>query len=95
VVAVADAFEAMTTTQFHRDPQSVEQAAAEILRGSGTRYDPAVVEAFRKALPAMRKVRAAYADALEDIINLDFRAAQAKAAPKPAARPAAKPAPSR
>jgi HD-GYP domain-containing protein (c-di-GMP phosphodiesterase class II) len=80
----------MTTTQFHREPLSVEQAQAEILRGSGTRYDPAVVEAFRKALPAMRKVRAAYADALEDIINLDFRAAQTKVAAKPvAAKPVA------
>jgi cyclic di-GMP phosphodiesterase len=76
VVALADAFEAMTTTRFHRDPLTLEQAAAEILRGSGTRYDPALVEAFRKALPAMRKAHAAHADALEDIINLDFRAAQ-------------------
>ena len=94
IVAVADAFEAMTTTQFHRDPMTVEQAAAEILSGSGTRYDPAVVEAFRKALPTMRKVRAAYADQLEDIINLDFRAGQAKVGAKPPAQPA-KPAASR
>jgi hypothetical protein len=34
-----------------------------------------VVEAFAKALPEMKKVRAAHADALGDIINLDFRAA--------------------
>ncbi len=75
VVAVADAFEAMTTTQFHRAPVSVEQAALEIRRGSGTLFDPAVVEAFAKALPEMKKVRAAHADALGDIINLDFSAA--------------------
>lgn len=72
IVAIADAFEAMTTTQFHREPLSIEQAAAEILRGSGTRYDPAMVKAFSKALPAMRKVRAALPDKLGDIINLDF-----------------------
>jgi putative two-component system response regulator len=80
VVAVADAFEAMTTTQFHRDPLSIEQAAQEILRGSGTRYDPKLVDAFRKALPAMRKVRAAFSDELGEIINLDFRAPEPKAA---------------
>jgi hypothetical protein len=40
-----------------------------------------VVEAFRKALPEMRKVRAAIHDDLGDIINLDFRqAAQKKTA---------------
>jgi len=74
LVAVVDAFEAMTTTQFHHAPLSVEQASQEILRNSGTRYDPAVVAAFRKALPEMRRVRVEIGDALGDIINLDFRA---------------------
>jgi putative two-component system response regulator len=75
LVAVIDAFEAMTTTQFHHEPLTIEQAAQEILRNAGTRYDPAITEAFKKALPAMRKVRAAIGDALGDIINLDFRQA--------------------
>jgi HD-GYP domain-containing protein (c-di-GMP phosphodiesterase class II) len=79
-VAIVDAFEAMTTTQFYREPLSVEQAAQEILRCAGTRYDPKLTEAFKKALPAMRKVRVAIADALGDIINLDFRQAEARAA---------------
>ena len=72
VMAVVDGFEAMTTTQFYRAPKSVEEAAAEIERGAGTRYDPRMVEAFRKALPVMRKVRESYSDALGDLINLDF-----------------------
>jgi putative two-component system response regulator len=80
LIAVVDAFEAMTTTQFHRDPLSVEQAAQEIVRGSGTRYDPSIVEAFKKALPELRKVRATIHDVLGDIINLDFRAAAKQAA---------------
>lgn len=78
LIAIVDAFEAMTTTQFYREPLSTEQAAQEILRCAGTRYDPKLTEAFKKALPAMRKVRAAIADELGDIINLDF-----SAAPKP------------
>ena len=78
LVAIVDAFEAMTTTQFYREPLSTEQAAQEILRCAGTRYDPKFTEAFKKALPAMRKVRVAIADALGDIINLDFRAASKK-----------------
>ena len=80
LIAVVDAFEAMTTTQFYREPLSVEHATQEIVRHSGTHYDPKLTEAFKKALPAMRKVRAAIPDVLSDIINLDFREAEARAA---------------
>ena len=80
VIAVVDAFEAMTTTQFYRGPMTVEQASQEIQRYAGTRYDPKVTAAFKKALPAMRKVRASIPDVLSDIINLDFRAAERLAA---------------
>ncbi|HEX2333191.1 MAG TPA: HD domain-containing phosphohydrolase [Burkholderiales bacterium] len=86
VMAIVDSFEAMTSTQFYRDPLPVDRAAAEIERGSGTRYDPKLVEAFKKALPVMQKVRETYADQLGDLINLDF-------APKAPAKPAAAPPP--
>jgi putative two-component system response regulator len=89
LIAIVDAFEAMTTTQFYRDPLSIEQAAQEILRCAGTRYDPKLTEAFKKALPAMRKVRGTIPDALGDIINLDFRAAAAAKAAAPKKSPAA------
>jgi len=83
VMAVVDAFESMTTTQFWREPMKFMEAANEIMESSGKRYDPAIVEAFRKALPLMKKVREAYSDSLGDMINLDF-------APKPAAASAVK-----
>ncbi len=79
VMAIVDAFEAMTTTQFHREAMAIDKAAADIYAGSGKKYDPMLVDAFQKALPVMRKVREAYSDALGDMINLDF------AKPKPAA----------
>jgi putative two-component system response regulator len=82
VMAVVDAFESMTTTQFYRDPRRPEDAAADIERGAGTKYDPRVVEAFRRAVPAMQKVLASYSDALGDMINLDF-AGKKSAAPRP------------
>ena len=109
VMAIVDAFEAMTSTQFFREPLPIERAIGEIERGAGTKYDPKVVEAFKKALPVMKKVRDTYADQLGDLINLDFspgrgdptmkvsRAALAKAhnvAPAPApAAPAPAPKP--
>jgi len=90
IIAVVDAFEAMTTTQFYRGPLGVEHASQEILRYAGTRYDPKVTEAFKKALPAMRKVRASIPDVLSDIINLDFRAAARLAVAKKLAGAAGK-----
>jgi putative two-component system response regulator len=72
IMAIVDSFEAMTTTQFHREPKTPEEAAAEIVKGAGTRYDPKIVEAFKKAFPAMKKVRETLSDALGDLINLDF-----------------------
>jgi putative two-component system response regulator len=72
VMAIVDAFEAMTSTQFHREPLPIERAIGEIERGAGTKYDPKLVAAFKKALPVMRKVRETYSDQLGDLINLDF-----------------------
>ena len=94
VMAVIDAFEAMTSTQFFREAIPVDKAAEEIARGAGTKYDPKLIEAFNKALPVMKKVRETYSDALGDLINLDFSPkTAAPAAPKPAAAAAAAPAP--
>jgi len=92
VMAIVDSFEAMTSTQFFRDALPVERAEGEILRGAGSKYDPKLVEAFRKALPVMKKVRETYADQLGDLINLDFAPKKpAPAAPAPAAPAPAKP----
>lgn len=44
ILAVADAFVAMTTPRPYRQPLSVEQALAKIREGVGTKYDKAVVE---------------------------------------------------
>jgi cyclic di-GMP phosphodiesterase len=92
VMAVVDSFEAMTATQYYREPKSWDDAIFEIEKGSGKRYDPKIVEAFKKALPAMQKVRETFADALGDMINLDFAPKGAPAPAKPAAAPAAPPA---
>jgi len=89
VMAMVDAFESMTTTQFYRQkPFSIDEAAKLVKEGFGKQFDPGLAAAFDKALPTMRKVRETYSDALGDMINLDFsstRDAPAKPEPKPAA----------
>ena len=46
VLAVADSFDAMTSSRSYRPALGVEQAVAELVSGSGSQFDPAVVEAF-------------------------------------------------
>jgi len=74
IVAVADTFEAMTATQRRRQPMSVEDAARVIVSEAGKQFDPAIIEAFKKALPKIAAVRKSIKDELEGIHNLDFSA---------------------
>jgi len=50
ILAVADAFEAMTAGRFYRARRSIEEAEAELSKGKGTQFDPRVVDAFLKRL---------------------------------------------
>jgi response regulator RpfG family c-di-GMP phosphodiesterase len=46
IMAVADTFDAMTSTRAYRQALSLEAANAEILRCSGTQFDPEIVPVF-------------------------------------------------
>ncbi len=48
VIAVADSFDAMTSTRHYKKRKTRKTAFEEILKLSGTLYDPEVVEAFEK-----------------------------------------------
>jgi len=49
ILAVADAFSAMTTRRVYAKPMSLEEASAELDRNAGTQFDPSCVEAFHTA----------------------------------------------
>jgi HD domain len=50
VLAVADAFDSMTSTRSYRGARPVEEAIEELRKWSGTQFDPAFVDAFVAAL---------------------------------------------
>jgi hypothetical protein len=50
VIAVADAFDAMTSNRSYRGARSIEEAVADLRKWSGTQFDPALVDAFVAAL---------------------------------------------
>lgn len=50
ILAVADSYDAMTSSRPYRAPLTPQEARAELKRGSDTQFDPQVVEAFLKIL---------------------------------------------
>jgi cyclic di-GMP phosphodiesterase len=59
VVAIADSFDAMTTRRPYRKELSPQEAYEEILAGSGSQYDPAIVKAFESVWEA-KNIQAIY-----------------------------------
>jgi HD-GYP domain-containing protein (c-di-GMP phosphodiesterase class II) len=49
IIAVADAYDAMTSNRTYRQALSREQALKRIIAGAGSKYDPQVVNAFQAA----------------------------------------------
>jgi hypothetical protein len=49
IVAVADAYDVITSARSYKRPMSTEAARAELVRCAGTQFDPAVVRAFLNA----------------------------------------------
>jgi len=50
IIAVADAFDSMTSTRAYREATSIPEAIAELRSGAGTQFDPKIVDAFIAAL---------------------------------------------
>ncbi|WP_348944259.1 HD domain-containing phosphohydrolase [Chitinibacter sp. FCG-7] len=53
IVALADVFDALTTKRPYKQAWSIDAAVTEIQRGSGTHFDPRLVEAFMANLDAL------------------------------------------
>jgi HD-GYP domain-containing protein (c-di-GMP phosphodiesterase class II) len=61
IIAVADAFDAMTTNRPYRGALSREDALAELHRCSGTQFDPQCVEALERSIDVVEGELAAEA----------------------------------
>jgi HD domain len=55
IMAVADAFDAMTSNRPYREALPEEEALAELRRNAGTHFDPRVVAAFEQIYPAVKR----------------------------------------
>jgi HD-GYP domain-containing protein (c-di-GMP phosphodiesterase class II) len=83
IVALADAFDAMTTNRPYRPRKTLQEALREIVRERGAQFDPSVVRTFLATLPS-RLVEAALPPGMAALIAAE--APPAVAPPAPAAR---------
>ena len=54
IITVADAYDSMISTRAYNDPKSHEEATVELVRGSGSRFDPDVVRVWMRESEAAR-----------------------------------------
>ena len=55
IMAVADVFDALVSRRSYKEPFPVEKAMSVIREGSGTHFDPTVVDAFLRAEDEVRR----------------------------------------
>ena len=53
MMAVVDVYDAIRTRKLYDQPMSQDEAVALILKGKGTHFDPAVVDAFVQVSPML------------------------------------------
>src|SRR3970040_1291008 len=56
VMAIVDVYDAILTRKLYQSPMSNEDAVAFIVKGKGSPFDPAVVDAFVKVSPALHQL---------------------------------------
>ena len=59
IIAICDAYEAMTTTRTYRAALTHDEAVEELRKAAGTQFDPSLVETFIRTLPAVAPVQIA------------------------------------
>ncbi|WP_423801114.1 HD-GYP domain-containing protein [Neobacillus sp. SAB-20_R2A] len=60
VTAIADAFDAMTSSRSYRAAMPVEEAYSRVIEGKGSQFDPMLVEQFKKVYPAWVEFHSKY-----------------------------------
>ncbi|MBT2726700.1 HD-GYP domain-containing protein [Bacillus sp. ISL-75] len=60
VTAIADSFDAMTSSRSYRAAMPVEEAYQRIIEGKGSQFDPMLVDVFKRVYPAWVKFHEKY-----------------------------------
>ncbi|MDP4083353.1 MAG: HD-GYP domain-containing protein [Bacillota bacterium] len=69
VTAIADAFDAMTSSRSYRSALSVDEAYRRIIDGEGTQFDPQLVHSFQKVFPIWVRIHKEITNNTENNFN--------------------------
>ncbi len=69
ICALADVFDALTSSRPYKKAWSMEKALAFISANSGSHFDPEIVTAFLDSLPEIMRIRSVYGDTNEELIQ--------------------------
>ena len=73
IVAIADVFDALVSVRPYKGAVPVEEALHYFDEQSGRHFDPTLVEAFRRALPEILRIKEIYADEHGALTDLEFQ----------------------
>ncbi|MAZ87631.1 MAG: two-component system response regulator [Cellvibrionaceae bacterium] len=68
IVAVADVFDALTSSRPYKKAWSIEDAVSHMKNQKGKHFDPQIIEVFIKVLPEILRLRAQYLDEIDTSI---------------------------
>jgi putative two-component system response regulator len=77
LMAVADVYDALISRRVYKEPMPHDQAAAIIIAGRGTHFDPNLVAAFVLLQDQFKDIATRYADSEENIARLEATAQRA------------------
>lgn len=69
ILAVADAYDAMTSARPYRTAMPTEKALSILRSGAGTQWDPRIIEAFLATLPSIQKICERTVNQLETLLK--------------------------
>ena len=62
IVAIADVFDALMTKRPYKPALPMDETLTIMRKGSGSHFDPVLLEAFNAVLPEIMRIHEAYAD---------------------------------
>ncbi|HLT55103.1 MAG TPA: HD domain-containing phosphohydrolase, partial [Bacillota bacterium] len=65
ITAIADAFDAMTSSRSYRPALPYEEAYKRIVEGKGTQFDPQLVELFMRVYPTWIEISKQYSKGMD------------------------------
>ena len=73
IVAVADVFDALVSVRPYKGAVPIDEALQYLYEQSGRHFDPTLIDAFRRALPEILRIKEIYADEHGALTDLEFK----------------------